>query len=117
MKIIRSKEFEKELKALTKKWRSLPKDLMIAEKVIDIIYNNEEQKRLYFSSKKATVLINKEGKEVVKFRLDCASLGSKDILRLIFIFVVKDKFMTLIEIFPKNEKNREDLHRIEKYLR
>ncbi len=121
-------EFDRELKNFTKKWRSLKTDFDSVYKTLPRLYEIQpketvdelKQRRLeFFNNKRATILNDAvAGKELVKMRLDCASLGDKDMLRLVFVFVYikiagEIKF---IEIFSKNEKSREDIRRIQKYL-
>jgi hypothetical protein len=115
-------EFRKELKALGKKWRSLPDDLEKLTRVIRLLYVSadgvtpEEFRKGFFATKKAAVLQSvSEIVEVVKVRLDCRSLGSKDMIRITYIR--KEKRIILLEIYAKNDKNREDIVRIRKYLK
>lgn len=119
-------EFNRELKTLSKKWRSLPNDIEVAKKTLPLMYqlqNNETPDVLqmrrdgFFNNKRATVLqTTDDGKEVVKMRLDCVSLGSKDIVRLVFVCVKSADTIMFVEIYAKNIKQREDQSRIKKYL-
>lgn len=118
-------EFKKELRKLQKKWRSLPSDLQKAEKRIIDLYidqdnsdNLAEYRAAFFNGKRAAILQSlNDGREVVKMRLDCASLGSNDKIRLIFIAVRKADAVIFIELYAKNQKDREDNSRIKKYLK
>ena len=86
-------EFKKELKAFSKKWRSLS----------------------FFANKKAAVIkITLQDAEAVKIRLDCRSLGNKSILRVIYIR--NRHTITFVELYSKNEKAREDSKRLQSYL-
>jgi len=119
-------EFDKELKKLTKDWRSLPKDLELVIKTLPLLYvlqGDESETTLqlrheqFFRTKRATILkTTDDGKEVVKMRLDCVSLGSKDIIRLVFVFDRDAHTITFIELYAKNKKENEDQARIKKYL-
>lgn len=121
-----SSEFDRELKSLAKKWRSLYDDFKPVKKTLPLLYvqqdhETDEEFRVrrdqFFNNKRATILqTTEEGKELVKMRLDCASLGGKDILRLVFVYVRDGDTLTFIELFSKNDKKREDAHRIKKYL-
>lgn len=72
-------------------------------------------RKLFFASKKGAVIQAESNKyEVVKVRVDCADLN-KDILRASFIY--SGKTITLVELYAKNEKSREDISRIQKYLK
>ena len=115
-------EFQKELKALAKKWRSLPDDLEKLTRVVRLLYapangvTPEEFRKGFFATKKAAVLQSvSETVEVVKIRLDCRSLGSKDMLRITYIRSAKK--VLLVEMYAKNDKSREDIVRIRKYLK
>ncbi len=114
-------EFQKELKALRKKWRTLADDLGVLIKVLPSLYLPTENipvqhvREAFFGNKKAAVLHKEsEDKEIIKIRLDCQALGNKDILRIIYMRN-KNKIL-FIELFAKNEKSREDSARIKKYL-
>ncbi len=118
MKFEQTLEFQKELKKLSKKWRSLPKDLKNAQKVINLLYNNQLFRDNFLKSKKATILTTTENKEVIKMRLDCASLGNNKRTRLIFIGLKSENKVNFIELYAEdNNKSREDQKRINKYLK
>ncbi len=124
MNFEQAKEFQRELKALAKKWRSLPNDLLDAQKQITDLYIGQgdddkllEYRAAFFNGKRATILTTTpQGKEVVKMRLDCESLGTSDKLRIVFIAIRSDNSIIFIELFAKNQKTREDTQRIKKYL-
>lgn len=118
-------EFKKELKKLRKKWRSLADDIEIAQRVIADLYGTDqkdteaqrEYRAAFFDGKRATIITKSEDSaEVVKMRLDCASLGSRDMLRLVFVYIYDGKTVTFIELFSKSDKSREDSRRIKHYL-
>lgn len=110
-------EFSREMKKLAKKWRTLPKDLLFAERtIISKFYEDKKFKKDFFDTKKATVLFENEKSEVVKMRLDCSSPGNRDLLRLIFIYIKTDNGILLVELYAKNENLRENKSRIKKYL-
>jgi mRNA-degrading endonuclease RelE of RelBE toxin-antitoxin system len=121
-------EFSKELKKLAKDWRSLPSDLELAKKALPLLYvlqGDEPEAALqlrreqFFLTKRATILTKTDdGKEVVKMRLDCASLGNKDMVRIVFVAIRDLGNITFIELYAKNSKNkdREDQARIKRYL-
>ena len=121
-----SSEFDRELKTLSKKWRSLPNDFKSVKKSLPLLYTiqpdeTDENLRMrrdqFFNNKRATILhTTKDGIEIVKMRLDCASLGNKDMLRLVFVYIMQGDTITFIELYSKNDKQREDQVRIKKYL-
>lgn len=114
-------EFKKDLKRLTKKWRSIPQDVKDTYKTITALYIDQdgvdraEFRKAFFNGKRATVMQAGNGCEVVKMRLDVASLGTGSKVRLIFIAVVKENEVSIIELYAKNEKDREDQSRVKKY--
>lgn len=111
-------EFSKDLKALAKRWRSLPQDIITAQAALHVIYGsgNEEIHRQFIAALKATVITKNNGTEVVKMRLDCKSLGNNKITRLVFVAVKTADTIHLVELFAKNDKPREDPSRYQKYL-
>lgn len=114
-------EFAKELKKFSKKWRSLPQDLDLLTAVINTLYFGgdnlppERIRETFFASKRAAILetITKD-KEVVKIRLDSRDLN-KDMLRVTYIR--HGQKVLLVELYSKNEKNREDAIRIKYNLK
>jgi hypothetical protein len=116
-------EFQKELKSFAKKWRTLPADLKKAKRLINLLYTPitdvdiDTYRENFFGTKRATIITKNEHYEVVKMRLDCAALGNKSMLRLVFVYVKTAAGVILVELYAKNEKSREDVGRIKKYLR
>ncbi len=119
-----SSEFDSEFKSLSKRWRSLPSDFIPVKKSLPLLYaaqadETEENLRVrrdqFFNNKRATILHTSEAGEIVKMRLDCASLGNKDMLRLVFVYVREGNTIKFIELFSKNDKSREDVNRIKRY--
>ena len=111
-------EFTKDLKALTKSWRSLPTDIVAAKAALEVVYDsgNEEVYRQFFAALKATVITKHGDAEAVKMRLDCKSLGNDKKTRLVFVAVKTKNTIYLVELYAKNEKDREDQSRIKKYM-
>ncbi len=124
MNFEQSPEFKKELKALKKRWRTLDNDLQRAKPAIESLYVAVEEvdikifRKQFFESKKAAIIVtSQDGTEVVKMRLDTDAPKSQGKVRIIFVAVRSNNTITFIELFSKNDKNREDSHRINKYLR
>lgn len=115
-------EFDREVKRLSKKWRSLPDDLNDAKIQINSLYVGEDEADLieyraaFFNNKRASILNLSKDVEVVKMRLDVAALSRNDKVRLIFVAIKSRNEIKFIELFAKNEKSREDQKRIRKYL-
>lgn len=116
-------EFQKDLKRLAKKWRSLPEDVTAVQRDITPLYIEQDGidigtlRRGVFNGKRATVLKTlSDETEVVKMRLDVQSIGRADKVRIVFIAVRSQNTITFIELYAKNEKSREDTKRIKKYI-
>ncbi len=111
-------EFAKDLKRLSKKWRSLPSDIEYVKPRIESLYTPREDIDLeqyrsdFFGGKGATILQSAEGYEVVKMRLDVAALSTNNKVRLVFVAVVTENKVVFIELYAKSEKDREDAKRI-----
>jgi hypothetical protein len=116
-------EFKNELKRLAKKWRSLPEDIETAKTYIEGLYNSDDKEKLkevrtaFFNGKRATIIQQTSSLEVVKMRLDVRALSANDKVRIVFIAIINAQSVTFIEIFAKNQKNREDTKRIKNYLK
>lgn len=105
-------EFAKELKSYSKKYRSLAHDFENFKILISAA--GELEATGFFQGSQATRLIISSSYEVVKARLDCAALSSKQLLRVIYIQTATE--VQFVELYAKNEKTREDTQRIKKYL-
>ena len=115
-------EFQKDVKILKKSWRSIPDDIEKAKLVIARLYmpikgvDMDEFRNGFFASSRATVLHTRDGREVVKMRLDCKSLGNDKKNRLVFVAIQDGSVVTLVELYAKNDKDNHDESRIRKYL-
>lgn len=116
-------EFQKDLKRLSKKWRSLASDVEYVKPRIQSLYverediDIEQYRVSMFASKKAAILTaTSSGVEVVKMRLDVADLGRNDKVRIVFIAIRTENEILFVELYAKNEKPREDQGRIRRYL-
>lgn len=123
MNFDRTDEFTKDIKKLSKKWRSLEGDIEYLEPRLEKLYLGDDPdtinnlREAFFNGKRATILHSLEnGNEIVKMRLDVASLGSNDKVRIVFVAVRRANTITFIELYSKNEKDREDQSRIKRYL-
>lgn len=117
-----SPEFEKDVKALSKKIRTLKNDLERVKPRVAALYtlvegtDLDEFRKLFFSSKKAAIITSIESCEVIKMRLDTDTDTARGKLRLVFIAVVNKNDIIFVELYAKNEKSREDPKRYKKYL-
>lgn len=118
-----SPEFQKDLKTLGKKIRTIKSDLEPVYSLINHLYAPDgdgelkEYRSLFFDGKRATILYHTDSHEVIKMRLDTDMRSLTGKLRLVFIAVISSRTVTFIELYSKNDKNREDQHRINKYVK
>ena len=101
-------EFSKDFKRLSKKYRSLPDDLLEFKKVISEIPLG--------INKHFAILTVTETVKIIKARLFCRYLRGSS-LRIIYAYYESEKMIEFIEVYPKSEKKREDRQRINDYLR
>lgn len=116
-------EFQKDIKRLAKKWRSIPQDIEATKQYILPLYVEmspdvmvEVYRHEFFANKRATILHSGDDVEMVKMRLDVESTGRSDKARIIFITAKTESAIMFIELYAKNEKSREDRRRLKKYL-
>lgn len=101
-------EFEKELGHLLKKYRSLNEDLKSFEGVIFT--------RPTGFGKNFTIIYNDKGIKIVKARLMCKSLHSRNI-RIIYAHHDNTFEFMYLEIYFKGDKANENRERIRNYLK
>ncbi len=106
-------EFKKDLKHLLKKYRTLDGDLEIVRKVLEV----EPDERPPFSFR-----INDLGIStcVIKVKkIACRALKGRGVnsgLRLIYAYFIKEERIVMVELYHKNEKEKEDKGRIRNIL-
>jgi hypothetical protein len=117
-------EFAKDVKQLSKKWRTLASDIEYVKPRLAKLYIGQDPQALsdlrssFFNGKRATILhMLQNGNEIVKMRLDVAMLGNSDKARLIFVAIKQSNTITFIELYAKNEKERENMARIRRYMK
>lgn len=104
-------EFKKDLKHLLKKYRTLKEDLVVVKKVMEVM----PDERPPFSFR-----IDNLGLQtcVIKVRrIACKALKGKGVnsgFRLIYAHFPDEQKITFIELYHKNDKQREDRKRITK---
>jgi hypothetical protein len=101
-------EFEKEFSKLSKKYRSIPEDLSVLER---LIANNP----VGFGSNFVT-LHQGSAVSIVKTRLACKSLRERS-LRVIYAYHQDRIEFMYIELYFKGDKETEDKERIKEYLK
>jgi len=111
-------EFKRDLKKLSKKYRTLPEDLKVLKKaVIELYHVNKIDNNSVFpipgfcNDKMLSYKVKKFASKSLKGR------GAKTGLRLIYIFLIKENKVLLEEIYFKGVKENEDKERLEKYMR
>ena len=108
-------EFSKEIKKLSKSYCSIDQDFFEFKKVVAVLHQIEMNH--IFQSNSFTKLSVSQTHTVVKARFDCASLGNKQLLRIIVIVKNDGSEALFVELYAKNSKSREDSTRIHKYLK
>jgi hypothetical protein len=106
-------EFERDVKQLLKKYRSLQDDLKIVKRVLEIL----PDERPPFSYRLENLGIQTCVIKVKK--IACKALKGKGVqsgLRLVYAYYPLDQKIVFIELFHKNEKPLEDRNRILKYI-
>lgn len=124
MNFSQTPEFQKDVKRLSKKVKTLASDLVAAEKYIVPLYQKlapdvdvVEYRRNFFAGKRAAILPGSTDKiEIIKMRLDTDTPQYRQKLRIVFVAKRQGNNILLIEIFSKNDKNREDISRIREYI-
>lgn len=100
-------EFKKDFKRLSKKYKSLPDDLLEFKKVVTKIPLG--------TSKHFTPLHIQGTITIVKARLFCRYLKGAS-LRLIYAYHEDKQLIEFVEIYYKGDKEIEDRERIKKYF-
>ena len=101
-------EFQKELKRLGRKYKSLPGDLREFCNVVSVIPLG--------NSKHFNIITQTEVLRYVKARLFCRYLKGSS-LRIIYAYFEKKQHIEFIELYFKGDKENEDRERIKEYLR
>ena len=106
-------EFQKDLKALLKKYRTLNEDLNVVKKVLEVM----PDQRPPFSFR-----IDNSGVEtcIIKVKkIACKALKGKGVnsgLRLVYAYFHDKNKITFIELYHKIDKENEDRKRLYKYF-
>ena len=101
-------EFERELKRLARKYRSLPDDVLFLEKIIVVEHCG--------TGTNFVMLHNGEQVKIVKARLTCHSLKRRS-LRLVYAYHPDTDLFVHLELYFKGDKENEDRERIKAYLK
>ena|SRR3989338_1212162 len=99
--------FAKDFKRLAKKYRSLPDDLLIFEKIIAAVPLG--------AGRHFAVLHAQKSVRIVKARLFCQYLKGSS-LRVIYAYCESKNFIEFIELYYKSDQANEDRGKIKDYL-
>jgi mRNA-degrading endonuclease RelE of RelBE toxin-antitoxin system len=105
MKISQSQAFQKEMKKLGKKYKTLPEDLKLLEKLIIKFPKGEDTRH-------CNILKEKGQKIICKRRMMCRSIKGSE-FRVIYYFDGEQMELEHIEIYYKGVKTIENKKRIE----
>lgn len=101
-------EFSKDFERLSKKYKSLPDDLLEFKRVITALPRG--------SGKHFNVVTKTEQITIIKARLFCRYLKGSS-LRIIYAFHTAIFKIEFIQMYPKNEQKNEDRERIKEYIK
>jgi mRNA-degrading endonuclease RelE of RelBE toxin-antitoxin system len=102
-------EFEKDLKHLLKKYRTLNEDLTVVKKVLEFAPDERPPFSFRISDlglKSCVIKVKKIACKALKGR------GVNSGLRLIYAYFPEEKKITFVELYHKNDKENEDRIRI-----
>ncbi|MBW8333007.1 MAG: hypothetical protein K0M40_13365 [Prolixibacteraceae bacterium] len=106
-------EYQRDLKTLLKKYRTLNDDLSVVKKVLEIF----PDERPPFSFRIDNLALESC---IIKVRkIACKALKGRGVnsgLRLVYAYFAEEQRITFIELYHKNEKENEDRERILKYF-
>ena len=100
-------EFQKELKRLARKYKSLPDDLQEFRNIVSAVPLG--------NSKHFNVITQTEVLHIVKASLFCRYLKGSS-LRIVYAYFEKNQHIEFIELYYKGDKENEDHDRIKEYL-
>ncbi len=99
--------FKKDFKKLSKRYKSLGKDIALFKKFLS--------KFPLGKGRHFAVITEKETVKIVKARLFCLYL-KRNSLRVIYCFDIKREKIDFMELYFKGDKEREDKEKIDIYL-
>ena len=100
-------EFEKELKRLAKKYKSLPDDLQEFSNVISAVPLG--------NSKHFNIIAQTDVFYIIKARLFCRYLKGSS-LRIIYAYFEQNQRIEFMELYHERDKENENRDRIKEYL-
>lgn len=103
------RQFQKELKRLFKKYKTLNEDFEKFKKVLAIYPTGV--------GKNFIIIYSSPELKIVKAHLACRALRNNHLLRIIYAHVENKKRIEFIELYFKGDKENEDHERIKEYLK
>ncbi len=100
-------EFQKELKRLARKYKSLPEDLQEFRNVVSAVPLG--------NSRHFSVITQTEDLYIVKARLFCRYLKGSS-LRIMYSYFAQEQRIEFIELYFKGDRENENRDRIKEYL-
>ncbi len=100
-------EFRKDCKRLSKKYKSLPNDILEFKKVVSKIPLG--------ASRHFIIITDAQDIKIIKARLFCRYLKGSS-LRIIYAYYEKKETIEFIELYSKSDKENEDRSRIKDYF-
>jgi len=107
MKVTQGASFQKELKKLTRKYRSLDADLDVLERLIESFPFGEDARH-------CTALKRDGDKCLCKRRMMCRSLKSTE-FRVVYYYDGTELELVYLELYFKGDKETENNERLEKF--
>ncbi len=107
-------EFEKDLKCLLKKYRTLNEDLQVLKQVLEVFPDERSPFSFRIDNLGLTTCVIKVKK------IACKSLKGRGVnsgLRLVYAYFCDEQKIVFIELYQKNVKENEDRKRILTYFR
>jgi hypothetical protein len=107
-------EFDKDVKLLTKKFRTLPNDLAIVKEVLTIRPNSRppfSYEINHLGILTCIIKVKKIASQSLKGR------GNNSGLRLVYAYFPDEAKIIFIELYHKNEQEKEDRERILKHFK
>lgn len=104
-----SPKFRKELKRLSKKYKTLREDVEVLCKVLSYAPFGDESKDFNIISQGA-------GVSIIKARFFCRYLRRSS-LRIVYAYIENKERIDFIEMYFKGEKENEDTERVREYLK
>lgn len=116
IKYHQTEEFKKDLKRLSKRFRTIVADLEVAKQYSIEIYHLGLSNISYIKKITTKVFNDKEVSIYKLRRFACKSVGhATDKIRLIYAY--SDYLVTLLEIYFKGDADNEDQGRIDQFLK